>query len=133
MGPGVADVNGAANLMGRAHSVVGPPAMARLESSIAMAAKRALFETGLELAGVRVQEFAERLLQSAEASPAARPEQLVRATMADVDGGTVALVADEPELCARRLSRAAKTVQEAADAAVHAFGLALLDAHMRQV
>ena len=116
MRPGLARANGAGDLHGH---------------SPAMAARCALFEAGLELAGVRVQQFAERLLQAAEASPAASPDHLVRATVTDLAGGALAVVADEPELCNRRLSRAATSVQEAADTAVHALGLALLDAHMR--
>lgn len=109
----------------------GPYATPQSQPSQAMAAKLALFEAGLELAGVRVQQFAERLLEVAETSPATPPAQLVRAAVADLDGGALALVAEEPELCNRRLSRAATTVQEAADTAVDALGLALLDAHKK--
>jgi hypothetical protein len=97
-----------------------------------MAAKRALFEAGLELAGIRVQQFAERLLQVADASPAGSPDQLVRAAVADLDGGALAVVAEETELCNRRLSRSATTVQEAADTAVDALGRALLEAHRKR-
>lgn len=112
-------------------SMDGLYATPRFQPSPAMAAKLALFEAGLELAGVRVQQFAERLLEVADASPAAAPGQLVRAAVAGLDGGALALVAEEPELCNRRLSRAATTVQEAADTVVDALGLALLDAHKK--
>jgi hypothetical protein len=48
----------------------------------AMVAKRVLFDAGFELAGVRLQLFAERLLVAADASPDASCDELVRRTRA---------------------------------------------------
>jgi hypothetical protein len=71
MRPGPVRAHGAADVRGHGHAlVVGPPAMPQLHSSPAVAARCALFEVGLELAGVRAQQFAERLLQAADALPA---------------------------------------------------------------
>jgi hypothetical protein len=68
--------------------------MSQFEATPAVVARRALSDAGLELAGVRLQRFAE-----------------------------------EPELRDRRLSQPATTVSEAAESALQALGLALLDAH----
>jgi hypothetical protein len=103
--------------------------MSQFEASPAVVARQALFDAGLELAGVRLQLFAERLLQAAGASPDAHCDELVRTALRDVDGGALALVAEEPELRDRRLSQPATTVSEAAESALQALGLALLDAH----
>jgi hypothetical protein len=92
-----------------------------------MDAKRALFEAGLEFAGVRLQLFAERLLQAADASPDASRDEVVRSAVRDIDDGALALVAEEPELRDRQLSHPAMTVTEAAETALHALGLVLLD------
>ena len=88
---------------------------------------------GFELAGVKLQRFAERLLQAADASPEASVEDLVRSAVRDIEDGAVALVAEEPDLRDRRLGRAARTVSEAADGVVHELGVALLEAHPSQM
>jgi hypothetical protein len=99
------------------------------EPSAAMRAKAALFAMGFELAGVKLQRFAERLVQAADASPEASAEDLVRTAVEDIEDGAIALVAEEPELRDRRLARAATTVSDAADGVVYEVGVALLDAH----
>jgi hypothetical protein len=106
--------------------------MTEFEHSHAIVAKHALFEAGLELAGVRLQLFAEQLLAAAEASPEAPADELVRTAVHDIDDGALALVADEPELRDRRLNSPAMTVAEAAEATLQAFGCALVQAHRRR-
>lgn len=96
-----------------------------------MAARSALFAVGFELAGVRLQLFAERLFQAADASPDASCDELVRTAMEAIYGGALALAADEPDLSSLRLSAPATTVQEAAETAVHALGVALLHGRRR--
>jgi hypothetical protein len=100
--------------------------MTELEPS-RMDAKRALFAAGLQFAGVRLQLFAERLLEAADASPTVSRDELIRAAVRDLDDGAVALVVEEPELRDRRLSRPAMTVTEAAEGVLHALGRALLN------
>lgn len=94
-----------------------------------MVAQHALYEAGLELAGVRLQLFAQRLLQAADAAPDAPCDELVRTALRDIDDGAVALVADVPELRDRLLSRPAMSVSEAAETALEALGHLLLAAH----
>jgi hypothetical protein len=101
------------------------------EPSPAVRARTALFEAGFELAGVKLQRFAERLFQVADASPGTPREDLIRCAVQDIDGGALAVVAEEPELCDRTLDRPATTVNDAAYRALHAVGLALLHAHGR--
>jgi hypothetical protein len=100
----------------------------RLQASPALVAQRALFDAGLELAGVRIQQFAERFLQAADRTPEASCDELVRAAVGHIEGGAVAFVADEPELCERQLNTPASTVQEAAQRVLHALGITLLKA-----
>ena len=107
--------------------------IAHSEPSAAARAQAALFAAGFELAGVKLQRFAERLLQAADASPEASVDALVRTAVRDIEDGAVALVAEEPELRDRRLARAARTVSEAADRVVHELGVALLDVHPPQM
>ena len=101
--------------------------MANFEPRPQMTAQTVLYEAGLELAGVRLQAFTEHLLEAARTSPQASRDQLVRIAARHVDGGALAIVADEPELRERRLSRAVMTVQEAAETALHAIASELLD------
>lgn len=100
--------------------------------SPAVRGRTALFEAGFELAGVKLQRFAERLFQVADASPRAPSDELIRCAVRDIDGGALAVVAEEPELCDRALDRPARTVNDAAYRALHALGLALLDGHGRR-
>jgi hypothetical protein len=94
--------------------------------SAATRAKAALLEIGLELAGVRLQLFAERLFQAADASPQARADELVSSALRAIEGGALAVVAEEPELADRRLRRPALTVHEAAKNTLDALAAALL-------
>jgi hypothetical protein len=94
-----------------------------------MAARSALFEAGLELAGVRLQVFAERLLQAAHASPQASCAEFVRAALHEFDNDALIIVADEPELWRRRLSHPVGTAYEAAEDVLCGLALALLKAH----
>jgi hypothetical protein len=103
--------------------------MSDFESSPAMVVKRALFDAGLELAGVRLQLFAERLLQAADDAPGASLDALVRTALREIDGGALAVIVDEPQLHDRPLSRHAKTVTEAAELVLHSVGVAILEAH----
>ena len=96
-----------------------------------MVAQRVLFKAGFELAGVRLQRFAERRLEAADASPDTRCDELVRIAVGDVDDGVVALVAEEPDLRDRPLSHPARTVSEAAETALQAVGLVLLGAYRK--
>jgi hypothetical protein len=102
------------------------------DPSSANTAKNALFEAGLELAGVRLQEFAERLLQAADESPQAPCHELVRKAVRGIDGGALAVVADEPELCDRPLGRRVTSVNTAAEDVLHALGLELLGADQKR-
>jgi hypothetical protein len=100
--------------------------------SPAVRARTALFEAGFELAGVKLQQFGERLFEVADASPGTPRDELVRCAARGIDGGALAVLAEEPELCDRALDRPALTVNDAAYCALHALGLALLDAHGRR-
>jgi hypothetical protein len=91
------------------------------------AAKRALYETGFELAGVRLQDFAEAVLVAVDASPTASVDQLVDRALKDIEGDPIALVAEEPLLRDLPLAAPARTVSEAAETALHALARRLLD------
>jgi hypothetical protein len=69
------------------------------------------------------------LLDAADVSPEAPCDGLVRIALRDMDESAVALVAEVPELCDRRLSRAALTVNEAAETALRTLASVLLAAH----
>jgi hypothetical protein len=106
--------------------------MTEFAHSHAIVARHALFEAGLELAGVRLQLFAERLLAAADAWPEAPTDEIVRRAVHDIDDGALALVAEGPELRDRRLNSPAVTVAEAAETTLQAFGCALVQAHRRR-
>lgn len=91
-------------------------------------AKTALFDVGFELAGVRLQVFAERLLAAAEASPDVSVDQLAQATMEAIEGGPLALVAEEPALAHYRLAEPAGSASEAAEAALRCLAQRLVTA-----
>lgn len=106
--------------------------MSEIEHNPAMLAKRALFDAGLELAGVRLQLFAERLLEAADASPGVPSDELARGAVRDIDDGSITLVAEEPELGDRLLSHPAMSVCEAAETALQELGCVLLEAHRQR-
>ena len=85
-----------------------------------------MLEAGLELAGLRLQAFAEALWQAADASPEASCEELVRTAVQSMGEGALGVVADEPELCDLPLRPPARTVHEAAETALHTVGVTLL-------
>ena len=92
-------------------------------------AQRALFEAGFELAGVRFQSFAERLQAAADAAPTASTEELTGHATDGIEGGALAVIAEEPALGDYRLAEPETSVSEAASAVLCAVAQRLLDAH----
>ena len=83
-----------------------------------------LFVLGVELPGRRLVDFAVRVRGPSRLDPDTR----VRQAMAGIEDGPLALVAENPELGDERVPDSARTFAEAADAAVYALGLRLLEA-----
>ena len=83
-----------------------------------------LFVLGVELPGRRLVDFAVRVRGPSRLDADTR----VRQAMAGIEDGPLALVAENPELGDERVPESARTFAEAADAAVYALGLRLLEA-----
>jgi hypothetical protein len=94
-------------------------------------AKRTLFHLGHELPGRRLRQFAIDLLLATRDHPGAPPEELIDHAVSVIEDGPTALVAEEPDLRRAPLDPPARTVEEAATAAVKAVGHQLIAAYRR--